>query len=75
MPKHSKSSTVNCEQCVEKTAVCYLSKFLHSTIGKVDDTMNEVNEQMEHAQEIADALANPVNVMGAPQDDVSRNYC
>ena len=37
--------------------------------------MNEVNEQMEHAQEIADALANPVNVMGAPQDDVSRNYC
>jgi hypothetical protein len=39
------------------------------TIGKVDATMNQVNEQMEHANEIAEALANPI--MGPIMDDVS----
>lgn len=59
---------------LENIAVFYRS-LLYSTIGKVDDAMNEVNEQMEHAREIADALANPINVMGSSLDDVSRNHC
>ena len=39
------------------------------TIGKVDATMNEVNEQIEHAHEIAEALANPL--MGPAIDEAS----
>lgn len=59
---------------LEKITSFWRSLLLHRTIGKVDDAMNEVNEQMEHAREIADALANPINVMGSSLDDVSRSH-
>jgi len=50
-------------------------KVIHGkvTIGKVDDTMNEVNEQMEHAHEIAEALANPIYATGSSLDDEELN--
>jgi charged multivesicular body protein 4A/B len=40
------------------------------TMDKVDATMNKVNEQRELANEIADAISNPVGSM-ADIDDVS----
>ena len=62
-----------------KVYVCFLSFTLFEyqlfvvlvfrTIGKVDATMNEVNEQIEHAHEIAEALANPL--MGPAIDEAS----
>jgi hypothetical protein len=39
------------------------------TIGKVDATMSDVNEQIDHANEIAEALANPLN--GPALDEAS----
>ena len=44
-----------------------------STIGKVDETMNQVNEQIEHANEIGEALATPLG--GTALDEVSFFLC
>lgn len=46
------------------------TKFPHSDMNKVDKTMTEINEQRELAEEISNAISNPLNA-GLDIDEVS----
>ncbi|ORX33705.1 putative late endosome to vacuole transport-related protein [Kockovaella imperatae] len=65
------SANLNAETMVAMKTGADALKGIHSTlkVEKVDQTMDAIREQMDHANEISEAISNPVGMAGQYDED------
>jgi len=68
------SANMNAETMAAMKKASDALKVIHGniTLDKVDTTINALNEQRELANEIAEAIANPVNDLGIDEDELKQ---